>query len=316
MVRTNTIVLPGCDAAVLRIKGTEKAIAIKLDGNPRYCYLDPRRGAMIAVAESCRNLTCTGAQLLAATNCLNFGSPENPEVMWQFSETIDGMAEACRFFGTPITGGNVSFYNETLGRAIYPTPVIGLVGLIENVSHITTAPFKDEGDVIVLIGQSLPELGGTQYLESTHGLCIGLPPALDLRKEQLVQHACNESILRGLIKSAHDCAEGGLAVAMAECCLLRPSHPVGCRIEMSSHMRPDALLFGETQSRILVTTIPDKLGALTDYLAKTNVPFQIIGNVGGSQFSFILNGVKLISLSAVELHAEWSSALERRLLTD
>jgi phosphoribosylformylglycinamidine synthase len=312
MVRTNTIVLPGSDAAVLRVKKTEKALAMTLDGNPRYTYLNPRAGAMIAVAESCRNLVCSGATPLAATNCLNFGNPENPEVMWQFSEVIDGLADACRFFNTPITGGNVSFYNETLGKGIYPTPVIGMVGLMEDQRRAMTFFFKDAGDVIVLLGETFEELGGSEYIEQMHGVKKGPLPVLNLEKELAVQNACREAIAQGIIKSAHDSSEGGLAVALAESCLAR-KEPIGCDIELTSAMRPDALLFGETQSRIIVSLKASDVDRLSAIASKYQAPWTRLGTVTGTQFRIAINNTSIISLAVSDMKDAWASAIERRM---
>ena len=224
-VMLNTVVLPGSDAAVLRIgdtgrgEMTDRAIAVSSDCNGRYCYLDPYVGAQIALAEAARNVTCAGGDPAAITDCLNFGSPEKPEVFWTFHEAIRGMADACKAFGVPVISGNVSFYNESFGQPIYPTPTVGLVGLIDHIDHHCTLDFKDEGDVIVLVGESEAELGGSEYLKVEHGLVSGRPPALDLDLETAVQAVVRDGIRNGVVKSAHDCSEGGIAVTLAESCL-------------------------------------------------------------------------------------------------
>ena len=217
--------LPGSDAAVLRIKGTPRAVAVATDGNGRYGQLDPFLGGAMAVAEAARNVVCAGGRPLAVTNCLNFASPERPEIMWQFAQTVDGIAAACEALGIPVTGGNVSFYNETLGRAILPTPVIGVVGLLEDAERRTTQWFKEEGDVVVLLGEPGGQLGGSEYLQTVHGRLGGVPAPLDLERERAVQAACLAAIEAGFVRSAHDCAEGGLAVALAECCVTGPQAP-------------------------------------------------------------------------------------------
>src|SRR5256886_7195877 len=223
MVRTSAAVLPGADAAVVRIKETRRALAIALDGNGRYCAANPREGAKLVVAEAARNVVCVGAQPIAITNCLNFASPERPEVMWSFSEVIDGMAEACRIFGTPVVSGNVSFYNETEGRGVLPTPVIGMIGLIEDVRRVVQPGFKNEGDIIALLGKTSDDLSLSEYARIMRGSSPTVRegvnvPQLDLQCERAVQTACLQAAEAGLLKSAHDCSDGGLAVALAECC--------------------------------------------------------------------------------------------------
>jgi len=233
----------------LRLRKTKKAIAVTSDCNPRFCYLNPRMGGKIAVAESARNLVCSGARPVAITNCLNFGNPYKPEVYWTFYECVMGMGEACRKFETPVTGGNVSFYNEDPERKVYPTPVIGMLGIIDEVEHITTQWFKDEGDLIILLGENKEELDGSEYLKVIYQKILG-SPEIDLGLEKGVQDTCLEGIRKGLIKSAHDCSEGGLAVALAECCVTGP-RSVGAAVDLKDEIRPDCLLFGESQSRIV-----------------------------------------------------------------
>ena len=218
MVRTNTLNMPGLGAGVVRIKGTDRALALSVDGNGRYCYLDPYRGAMLAVAEAARNVACAGARPLGATNCLNFGNPERPPIMWQLAKAVEGIGDACRALGVPITGGNVSLYNETDGRPVYPTPVIGVVGLLEHADRLVSRRFQRAGDVIVLLGEDRGELGGSEYLKVAHGLVRGRPPAIDLEAERALQTLLVDLADRRLVGSAHDCSDGGLAVTLAECC--------------------------------------------------------------------------------------------------
>lgn len=309
MVRTNTALLPGGDAAVLRLKGRRGGLAITLDGNGRYTWLDPRRGARIAVAEACRNLVCVGARPLAATNCLNFASPEDPEVMWAFSEVIDGLAEACNLFGTPITGGNVSFYNETLGRGIMPTPVIGMVGLLDDMAHLTGTAFREPGHVVLLLGETREELGASEYLELVHGRKAGPVPELDLEHEFNLQGACREIILAGLAASCHDCAEGGLTVALAECCFANPNPATAVEIVMVSDFRDDALLFGETQSRIVISA-DERHVARIQHIAQTwSTPCAVIGRVVTDVFAIRLNGHTVIIDDVVTLRDIWSHSL-------
>jgi phosphoribosylformylglycinamidine synthase len=255
-VRTNTVIGPGGDAAVLRIRGTDKAIAVKTDCNGRYVFLDPRAGARIAVAEAARNVACTGALPMAITNCLNFGNPTRPEVFFQLSEAIAGMGEACRALGTPVTGGNVSLYNESPSGAVYPTPVVGMVGLIASLDHVTRATFRKEGDTILLLGQMGGELGGSEYLATIHRVLLGAPPACDVEQEKRTIDALLEAIRAGLISSAHDCSDGGLGVALAECCIADPEKESGAEIDLSqwAHLPNRAVLFGETQGRFVISS--------------------------------------------------------------
>ena len=275
-VRTNTVAGPGAEAAIIRIKETGTSVAMALDGNGRYCYLSPREGARLAVAESCRNLSTVGAKPVAATNCLNFGNPERPEIMAQLVEAIEGMAEACRFFETPITGGNVSLYNETLGEGIYPTPVIGIVGLLKTVPAVRIA-FQNPGRSVVLLGGigecDEQRFGGTQYAKVVVNQLWGLPPALDLEREKRVQEAIREIVNEGLAESAHDLSDGGLAVSLAECAF-GPAG-VGAHLELNSDLRPDLLLFHEAPSRVLLSTAaPEKVQAIA---AKYRIDAPVVG---------------------------------------
>jgi phosphoribosylformylglycinamidine synthase II len=308
-VRSNTVVAPGADAAVIRVKGTDKGLALTVDGNSRYCYLDPYVGGALAVAEAARNLACVGARPIGLTDCLNFGSPENPEVMWQFSEVIRGMRDACIALKIPVVSGNVSFYNETDGVPIYPTPTIGMVGLMDQVGRAVTPWFKSAGDIVVLLGRSREELGGSEYVKVVHGLVRGTPPWIDLRLEQAVQNCCIEAIDRGLLRSAHDTSDGGLAIALAESCVSGPEKALGVRIDMREMIRGDALLFSESQSRIIVSLEEKDLPQLQEVAAAHHVPMQAIGNVGGTRFII----QPLLQLVVEELRAIWSTGLTNRL---
>ncbi|MBE3091405.1 MAG: phosphoribosylformylglycinamidine synthase II, partial [Candidatus Atribacteria bacterium] len=298
MVRNNTVLPPGDDAAVLRIKGTKKAIAITTDGNGRYCYLDPLMGGKIAVAEASRNLSCKGALPRAVTDCLNFGNPEKEGIYWQLEETIKGISEACRVLQTPVISGNVSLYNESKGEAIYPTPVIGMVGMIEDYHHICSMAFKNHDDLIVLLGENKEELGGSEYLKVIYNLERGIPPQIDLLKEQAVQNTCREAIKKELVSSAHDCSEGGLAITLAESCIKGKK---GARIKIKNKMRSDALLFGESQSRIIVSINPKNLPLLQDIADKYQVPLLVLGSVEGEK----LNINRLINLKVDQLEKVW-----------
>lgn len=301
MVRTNTELLPGKgDAAVLRIKGTQKAIALTCDGNGRYCYLDPYIGGMIAVAEAARNIVCVGAKPLAITDCLNFGNPEKPEVMWQFQKVVEGMIYACKIFNTPVTGGNVSFYNESEEVAIYPTPVVGMLGIIEGY-RVDGMGFKDEGDLIILLGETKEELGGSEYLKQIHGLVTGKPPTIDLLMEKNIQSTCLQAIGQGIIKSAHDCSEGGLAVALAECCI---AGNIGAEITLHSpFIQPHYLLFSESQSRIIVSLKKENLDNLENLASANTTTFSILGKVGTGN----LRINNWIDISVSSLEAQWRS---------
>ena len=295
MVRTNTIVLAGMGAGVVRIKGTSRALAMSVDGNGRYCYLDPRRGAMLAVAEAARNVACAGALPIGATNCLNFGNPERPEIMWQLVEAIEGIAEACRALDTPITGGNVSLYNETDGKAIYPTPVIGVVGLIEDASCVLSRSFREEGDAIVLLGEGLGELGGSEYLKTVHGTIAGRPPHLDLVRERALITLLGRASSGRLLRSAHDCSDGGLAVALAECTF--DSGGIGASIDVpGGSLRDDAVLFGESASRVLISAKQQDGATLLQLAAEHGVPARIIGSTGGARITIAVSGRQVIDL--------------------
>lgn len=281
MVRTNTIVGPGCDAAVMYIKGTNKALAMKTDCNSRYVYLNPREGTKVAVAECARNIVCSGGVPLGVTNCLNFGNPYKPEVYWQFAQAIAGMGEACRKFDTPVTGGNVSFYNESPDTAVYPTPTIGMVGLVEDLNHITTSYFKDEGDVIYLLGEDKEELGGSEYLKVIHKKVAGESPSIDLDEEKKIQETLLNLIRKGLIKSAHDISEGGIVSALAECCIINQEKQIGCEVEIPIKSRKDFSLFSESQSRVIISTSESNSNQLELELKQSGIKFHKLGVVKG-----------------------------------
>jgi len=304
MLFLGTIVGPGSDAVVLRLAGGTRAIALSVDGNGRYCTVDPYRGAMIAVAEAARNVVCAGGEPLAITNCLNFGNPERPEIMWQFVEAVKGIGDACRALQTPVTGGNVSLYNETSGQAIFPTPVIGMVGLLDDVSDATGQWFRTEGDLVALLGETREELGASEYLAARFGLVQGAPPSLDMAREQAVQRACREAIRAGIISSAHDCSDGGLAVALAESCL--GATPIGVDVQLVDAMRPDALLFGESQSRIVVSLKPADWLRLEKIAAAHQIPVARLGAVGGTRLKFRAPGCE-VDLGLAEVETAWRS---------
>ena len=311
MVRLNTLVFPGSDAAVIRIKDTKKAVALSVDCNSRFCYLDPYEGAAIAVAESSRNVVCSGATPIGLTNCLNFGNPEKPEIMWQFEQAVCGMGDACLYFDIPVVSGNVSLYNETKGEAIFPTPTVAVVGLIEDQSKVMTAGFKQAGHCIGLIGFTMEELGGSEYLKVLFDRNEGKPPVLDRKNEKQVQDFCLELIQKELIQSAHDCSEGGLAIAVAESCFSASEDALGATLELRSTLRGDALLFGETQSRIIVS-FPEELTDQIEELALSfPVDFSLIGKTGGSQFTVSINGQEYIKQDIESAKEIWKTSLGR-----
>jgi phosphoribosylformylglycinamidine synthase II len=294
MVRTNNVVLSQGDAAVILVKDTGKALSVTTDCNGRYVYLNPRRGAMIAVAEAARNVVCTGGRPLAITNCLNFGNPYKPEVYWQFQEAVAGIGEACRCFNTPVTGGNVSFYNESPTIAVFPTPVIGMLGLLEKVDGAISVPFKHTGDQIVLLGVNRGHIGGTEYLAAVHGLCAGDAPDLDLQYEKAVHETVIDAARMGCLSSAHDCSEGGLAVALAECCIADRETLVGATIQLKSEkLRSDFLWFGEDQSRVILSVLPDKVRDVLGVAERHRVHAAVIGSVGGEYLMLDSGRVRL-----------------------
>ncbi|MDQ3308620.1 MAG: phosphoribosylformylglycinamidine synthase subunit PurL [Gemmatimonadota bacterium] len=313
-VRTGTVVGPGSDAAVIRLRGTRRAIAATVDCNARYVYLNPRRGGQIAVAEAARNLACSGALPRAVTDNLNFGNPLKPEVYHQMSEALAGIAEACRTLNTPVTGGNVSLYNENPRGAIHPTPTIGMVGIVEELDHITTSAFKREGDVVILLGRSTDELGGSEYLRVVHGLTAGDAPRIDLVGELALQTALLEAIRSGLVASAHDCAEGGLAVALAESAFGNPEQLWGVNIDLPNSLPPRALLFGEAQGRVVLSCRPEGREAVLEVMDRHDVPAIVLGTVAEQDgwFRVCLAGAT-IAVPILELAAVYYDAIPRRM---
>lgn len=313
MVRLNTILTPGSDSSLIRIPGTDKAVSISVDCNSRYVFLDPYFGGKIAIAESARNVAASGARPIAVTDCLNFGNPERPEVMWQFVESIRGLSDACLALDTPVIGGNVSFYNETNGKSIYPTPTIGMVGLLEQADRHASQWFKDAGDKIYLLGDTFEEIGGSEYLALVHGLVKGSPPELDLKKEKALQDLLIESIQKGILKSAHDCSEGGLAAALAECCISGPGDPMGAKLVLpEKSIRTDAYLFGESQSRAIVSVSPgENEAALMKLAGERGVPVYAIGAAGGASLEIFIGSKRILSCEAGLLRGAWKTAIPR-----
>jgi phosphoribosylformylglycinamidine synthase len=303
-VRTSTVVRPGSSAGVIRIRKTNKALAVSTDCNGRYCYLDPKEGAKIAVAEAALNVAASGAKPAAITNCLNFGNPYDPEIYFQFAECVAGMGEACKVFETPVTGGNVSFYNEDPDRAVYPTPVIGMVGIIKDISQITTIYFKGEGHDIYMIGESQDEIGASEYLKTIHGKITGKVPAIDLDRHKKTIDLLLNLIRRGIVLSAQDISDGGLAVALAECCF---ANGIGARIDLGSDIRPDSLLFGETQSRLIFTSKPEDTEKVWEMMARHEILVSKIGVTGGD--SLKINGQ--IDLPVVKLRGIYEGAIPK-----
>ena len=315
MVRTNTVALPGLGAGVVRIKGTGRALALSVDGNGRYAWLDPREGGRLAVAEAARNVACAGAAPIGATNCLNFGNPERPDIMWQFVQAVEGIAEGCRALGIPITGGNVSLYNETDGQAIYPTPVLGVVGLIEDAGQVLTRLFPAAGLDVVLLGDPAGALGGSEYLKRVHGLVRGRPAPVDFDREAALQQLLVDGARRGMVCSAHDCAEGGLAVALAECCI--ESGGVGARVDLpaSSGSRDgfDAVraLFGESPSRVVVSVTRTRQAELLARARDLGVPAAVIGRTGGDRVTVAVAGDAVADVAQETAEHAWATGLAR-----
>jgi phosphoribosylformylglycinamidine synthase len=307
------VIGPGGDAAVLRIRGSHKALAVKTDCNGRYCYLDPRMGARIAVAEAARNVACVGARPRAITNNLNFGNPRKPEVYYQLREAVAGIKEACEALGTPVTGGNVSLYNEHPGGAVYPTPVIGMVGVVESLDHVTRAAFDRDGDDIVLLGEPADELGGSEYLHVIHGVIAGAPPKCHLDHERALIDALLDAIASGAVRSAHDCSDGGLAVALAECAIMNRTNMFGAEVDLSqwSSLPLRALLFGETQGRVIVST-----GAAASVLAaakRHGVPARQIGRVRARRTLQIRIASITIDAPLADLADAYHESIPRRM---
>jgi phosphoribosylformylglycinamidine synthase len=313
MVRTNTLVMPGMGAGVVRVKGTRRALAMSVDCNGRFAYLDPHAGAQLAVAEAARNVACAGGKPIGATNCLNFGNPERPEIMWQFARAVEGIGVACRALDIPITGGNVSLYNETDGRAVLPTPVLGVVGLIEDADTVVRRAFRADGDSIVLLGEARDELGGSEYLKVMHGLIAGVPPALDLAREAALQRVLVEGASSRVIQSAQDCSEGGLAVTLAECCI---GTGLGARVDVpgissTAGFGDIATLFGESASRVVVSPARGREAQLMALAAREQVPARRIGTVGGNRIQIAIDGRNVIDEPLETVERTWSTAIER-----
>jgi phosphoribosylformylglycinamidine synthase len=321
MVRTNTAVLPGADAAIVRVKETRRAVAMCLDGNARFVAVNPKEGAKLNVAEAARNVVCVGAKPIAVTNCLNFASPERQEVMWSFSETIDGMREACEAFETPVVSGNVSFYNETEGRGILPTPVIGMVGLVEDTRKIISQGFKSDGSLIALLGVTNGDLSVSEYAQTILGLTTdeliesGEVPAIDLNLEKLVQQTCLKLADEFLLESAHDCSDGGLAVAIAESCFSSLNRKAtGAEINLKSeNLSNETVLFSESPSRIVVSFAAGNLERIKAIVRETNCPFAVIGKVGGAYLTIKINDLEIVSATITELETVWGNSLQSRL---
>jgi len=315
-VRTNTLNVPGLGAGVVRIKDTDRALALSVDGNGRYCYLDPYRGAMLAVAEAARNVACAGARPLGATNCLNFGNPERPAIMWQFAKAVEGIGAACRALGIPITGGNVSLYNETDGRAIYPTPVIGVVGVLNDAERMVTRRFQRSGDVVILLGSDRVALGGSEYLKLAYDVVRGRPPEIDLEAERALQSLVVMLSDDAIIRSAHDCSDGGLAVTLAECAF--DTDDIGAAVSIpaaavsrSGARNRAAALFGESASRVIVSVAPENADTVIARANAAGVPARAIGRTGGSRITIDVDGEKTIDVSRAEAEHVWASAVER-----
>ena len=319
MVRTNTAILPGADAAVVRVKETRRAISMCLDGNGKFAAINPRMGAKLIVAESARNNVCVGAKPIAVTNCLNFASPERPEVMWSFSEVIDGISEACRAFETPIISGNVSFYNETEGKGILPTPTIGMVGLLEDIRKLITQGFKNEGDIIAILGETKDDLAASEYAQTILGLTTdelienGIVPEIDLDLEVKVQNTCLKLADALLINSAHDCSDGGLAVALSEQCFSSLNNQAnGAEIELTNeNLSAESLLFGETPSRIIISFAPENLEKVKEIVG--DCPFEIIGKVAGESLKISVNHSAIVNIKIAELETTWKTSLASQL---
>jgi len=323
MVQTNTVEAPGAgDAGVIRIKGSQRGLAMALDGNGRWCYLDPRLGAMHAVAEAARKVACSGATPVGATNCLNFGNPEKPHIMWQFSQTIDGITKACEELEIPITGGNVSFYNETLGEGIYPTPVLGVVGILDDVHKSARMHFAGTGRTIVLlradeagdITDAESEFGSSEYAKEVLGMLWGYPPQLDVEKEAGLQKAVIELIEHGFVDSAHDCADGGMAVTLAEKAL--PKN-VGARVNLTSGgLFAEFALFGEDASRIVISCDPANVARIKEVAEMFGAVAQVIGETIPERLEISLDSKVVVSAPVSELSQVYEGALESALRTD
>ena len=311
-VGINTLVLPGSDAAVLRVKGTRRALAVATDGNGRLVFLDPRRGAAMAVAEAARNVSCAGGLPLGLTDCMNFGSPERPEILWQFAEAVEGLAEACRVLDIPVVGGNVSFYNETSGQAILPTPVVGVVGLLEDATRYATQWFKAAGHAVALLGPDAVSLGGSEYLWTRHRRLAGRLAPLDLEAERRVQAAVRAAVTAGLVSAAHDCAEGGLAVTLAEACVTG-REPLGCAVRLAGGARPDLTLFGEGPSRVVVEVEPARAAEFEALMRESAISWRWVGETGGARLRVDVGGTTLVDVPLERIEQAWRNGFERHM---
>ncbi len=321
MVRTNTLVPAGFGTPVVRVKESGKALAISTDANGRFVLLDPKQGAMLAVAEAARNVACAGAVPIGVTNNLNFGNPERPEIMWQLGQAVEGIGEACRAFEIPVTGGNVSLYNETDGRAILPTPVIGVVGLLDDASAVVDRRFRGEGRTVILMGEQRGELGGSEYLKTVHGQVRGVPPRVDLARERAVQQLLPALIAERVIESAHDVSDGGITVALAECCF--DTDGVGVAVDLPATVGEpwaggtaggdEPTLFGESAPVIVVSTAAAHADLVVARAAAAGIPARAIGRTGGSHIRIAIDGREALALTVAEAETAWGTAIEARM---
>lgn len=306
MVRTNTLVRPGGDAGVIGIEGTQKGIALSVDCNSRYCFLNPYEGAKAAVCEGARNITSSGGRAIAITDCLNFASPEDEGIYYQFRNSILGINEASRILGAPVISGNVSFYNQSDQGAIYPTPVMGMLGLIENVENRMDMHFKDEGDMLILVGETRAEIGGSEYLAVIHGVEEGKIPEVHVEVERITNEGVLEAIGEGLIKSAHDLSDGGLGIALAECCFKRE---LGASVNLKTQLREDVLLFSESHGRYILTSSSENAGRVTEIFRKLGVEARVIGEVKRGSLDISINNSHTISVTTTMLKDAWKGCL-------
>ncbi|MBN1594252.1 MAG: phosphoribosylformylglycinamidine synthase II, partial [Candidatus Coatesbacteria bacterium] len=314
LIGTNTVIGPGSDAAVLRIKGTTMGIALSLDGDGRKTALDPYQGGVAAVAEAYMNVCCAGAQPLAITNCLNFGNPQNPKIMREFAESVRGIRDACEFLGVPVTGGNVSFYNETLGEQIYPTPVIGMVGLLEDVRKAIGLGFRKKGDQVILIGKTEPDLGASELARIVSGKDAGILTPIDLTSHKRISQALLHLIGEGLLSSCHDCSLGGLAVALLKSCFgSRYDCPSGLSAVIPADVDPIPWLFAESASRAIISLAPENIGRVTDYLDHIEIDYLLLGEVGQDAFVIKQRGNHVLSVDSRRLKQRWASSLDELL---